>query len=653
MGDAPRRAGGYSVSGHVVKEGGEAPPVDEGPMLRHVAEQEYQTIFSSVLVEHDPQEVAEPEPASIAREPEVGSEEWHARNKQRSHDEQLWRAAASGLVKDLEEALSLDNPSVQVNSQGHYARTALHVAADVGNPGCVKLLLEARASVGARTRSGRTSLHMASERGHLEVSRLLLDSRASVMDEADEGNIPLHLAAARGKRDVVALLLERGGTKQLNVWNRSRQRPPEVASDFAVSLLFHEYFRTAQAKGAETQEDRYAGRTPVQDSSVVLRNSRADTVMRLLHRTSQQVSADQDEDEAEADQVPVLRTRRSEHFAQVHAENNSLEVKQVGPDDFDIVKQLGRGSFGEVYLVKCKHTQQEYAMKILLLQKVRRNNTMRYAYTERNVMTYIKHPYIVSLYYAFQTFNHLVMVVQYGHGGNLQSLISSEKKLQEDRARIYEAELLLAIVHLHLRNIVFRDMKPENVVLDREAHCMLIDFGLSKEGVEDVRGGKSFCGSPAFIAPEIIQNAEHGKAVDIYGLGVMLYAMLSGMPPYYHRDKATLLKNITNATLTFPDIMRPKAVSLVEALMQRDPSKRLGAGNTEEVQSHPFFEEIDFDALLRREVPVPCETPEPRTVAQDTSIRNPFVADTAPRKHGARGKIENWDFFKVPEEEHA
>ena len=160
-------------------------------------------------------------------------------------------------------------------------------------------------------------------------------------------------------------------------------------------------------------------------------------------------------------------------------------------------------------------------------------NLVKYAVTERNVLSYTKHPFIVGLNYAFQTRDKLVLILDYCPGGDLGKVITREKRLCEDRARIYLAEILLALEDLHKRDIIFRDLKPDNVVLDSDGHALLTDFGLSKEGVQNNQGASSFCGSIAYLAPEMIRRIGHGKSVDWYLLGVLLYEMLVGVPPYY------------------------------------------------------------------------------------------------------------------------
>jgi len=157
---------------------------------------------------------------------------------------------------------------------------------------------------------------------------------------------------------------------------------------------------------------------------------------------------------------------------------------------------------------------------------------------------------------------------------------------------------------LHERRIIFRDLKPDNVVISEEHHTLLTDFGLSKQGVVGLQGAKSFCGSMAFIAPEILFRHGHGRTVDIYGLGVVLFAMLVGSPPFYHPDRETLCNNIKFGKLTIPSKLPEGARSIIGSLLERKPAKRLGCKDTADVKTDPFFNSIDFDALMRGEVKI-------------------------------------------------
>lgn len=566
---------------------------------------------------------------------------WAEKHRQ---DERLWSAAGRGCLEELQEALrAVDDggPMAEVNSQSLHRRTALHIAASGGHSDCVEALLNLGAYVDARTDMGLTPLHLAAGRGYMEPTRLLLDAGADALAEAEDGSLSLHLAAAGGHALVVEMLLERGGERQLRARNRLGQRPSEVAMDIETAALFQQH-------GAGTPEgpddspasgqDRYAGRTPFHEGAVLLHNARADVVRRLLHR--QQRPPDHAEDSQEPG-TPVISPNSSQEvrrpFVRLRKEDG---VERAGPDDFNIVKVLGRGSFGEVFQVQHKRTYQEYAMKILRKNKVARGNLLRYAMTERNILSYVRHPYIVSLHYAFQTSTYLVLVLELCPCGNMQSLIHREKRLSESLARLYSAEVLLALEHLHERNIVFRDLKPENVVLDSEGHCKLTDFGLSKEEVEGLKGTRSFCGSLAFLAPEILQRQGHGHTVDIYGLGVLLFAMLTGMPPFYHSDRNILFENISSAPLHIPSIVGQDAGALIRSLMEREPERRLGASRTKAVEEHNFFAGLSFEALMRRQIPMP-EAPA-SLLRNSRPLRNQAGQPESPFSRADRGAGGLW-----------
>ena len=165
------------------------------------------------------------------------------------------------------------------------------------------------------------------------------------------------------------------------------------------------------------------------------------------------------------------------------------------------------------------------------------NNLVKYAKTERDVLTYVKHPFIVGLKYAFQTPEKLFLLLDYAPCGNMSRTLQRDKRFDEDRAKVYLGEILLAIEDLHKRDIIFRDLKPDNIVFDEDGPALLTDFGLSKEGIMNNSAAKSFCGSPAYLAPEMLKRAGHGKSVDWYLLGVLFYEMVVGIPPYYSNNK--------------------------------------------------------------------------------------------------------------------
>jgi serine/threonine protein kinase len=214
---------------------------------------------------------------------------------------------------------------------------------------------------------------------------------------------------------------------------------------------------------------------------------------------------------------------------------SSKETDKIGLHLFAPIQLLGEGSFGRVYLVKRISSGKLYAMKVLSKDKILKQNLTKYAYTEKNVQSSIKHPFIVRLHCSFQTARHLFMLFDYCPGGDLAHVLQHERVFTVARARLYLAEVLLALQELHNREIVYRDLKPDNVVLDADGHALLTDFGLSKEGVKDMT--QSFCGSIAYLAPEVLRKSGHGKSVDWYLFGLLLYEMIVGISPYYHENK--------------------------------------------------------------------------------------------------------------------
>ncbi|KAL8426234.1 hypothetical protein Efla_005465 [Eimeria flavescens] len=284
-----------------------------------------------------------------------------------------------------------------------------------------------------------------------------------------------------------------------------------------------------------------------------------------------------------------------------------VERKKVGPEDFVLMQVIGKGSYGKVMLVKFEQDGQLYALKVLLKESLLRRSQVQHTRTERAVLEVISHPFIVQMHFAFQTPKKLYFVLEYCPGGELFFHLQRERKFTESRARFYAAELLLALEHLHRHNVIYRDLKPENVLLDAEGHVRLTDFGLSKSGIADNNSARSICGTPEYIAPEILCQVGHGKAADWWSLGALLYEMLTGLPPFYTSDRQTLFSNILGGGLEFPVHLSPVAVNLLRSLLHRDANERLGAGPTdaEEIKMHPFFRSVDWDQLLAKKVKPP------------------------------------------------
>ncbi|KAF0683525.1 Aste57867_24382 [Aphanomyces stellatus] len=307
-----------------------------------------------------------------------------------------------------------------------------------------------------------------------------------------------------------------------------------------------------------------------------------------------------------ADQPPFLVEQPSAFL------NSNANEPRVTLADFKMIQVIGRGSFGKVVLVGHHATKKLYAMKMLNKANIVKRKQVEHTRTERRVLGYTKHPFIVGLHYAFQTPQRLYFVLDYCPGGELFYHLTRMKKLPEHMACYYAAEIALALEHLHSLGVVYRDLKPENILLTKDGHVKLADFGLAKEGITDgVNGTNSLCGTPEYLPPEILDRLGHGTAVDWWNLGMVLYEMLTGLPPWYTNDRQKLFDRLRSARLHFPPYVSRKAESLIRCLLNRNPAERLGARGAHEVKAHPFFDSIDWPALLALKMPPPfrpCRT---------------------------------------------
>ena len=290
-------------------------------------------------------------------------------------------------------------------------------------------------------------------------------------------------------------------------------------------------------------------------------------------------------------------------------EDPILNNSKVGFNSFEILDCLGEGSFGKVFKVKMKSNGQIYAMKVINKKFLLKNNQLRYAITECNVLKQATSPFILTLYYSFQTPENLYMIIDYCPGGDLNFHIL-QNLFEEDEAKFYIAELILGIEHLHELDIIYRDLKPENILINSDNHIKLADFGLAKEGINDMQNSKSFCGSPAYLAPEMLNRKGVGKSADIYGIGAVLYEMICGSPPFFANNIKILYKNISQSKLMLPDYFSDELKDLLSQLLCKDPQKRIGVLDKSELKNHEWFKDIDWEKLAKKEIEPPLNLVE-------------------------------------------
>ena len=275
-----------------------------------------------------------------------------------------------------------------------------------------------------------------------------------------------------------------------------------------------------------------------------------------------------------------------------------------GVEDFELMKVIGRGSFGKVMMVRKKGDSKVYAMKILRKAAIVERNQVEHTKAEREILEEADHPFLMKLHFAFQTSTKLYLVMDMITGGELFFHLKNDRRFKEPRARLYCAEIVLGIGYLHERSIIYRDLKPENILLDAEGHVKLTDFGLSKRFSKPGEKTETFCGTPEYLAPEVINGIPHGKAVDWWSVGILLYEMLVGLPPFYSENVNLMYELIQKADLRVPGFVSYNARDLITKLLRRDPGSRLGAGadDSEPIKAHPFFEKLDWEKLYKREV---------------------------------------------------
>ncbi|XP_068658324.1 probable serine/threonine protein kinase IREH1 [Aristolochia californica] len=327
----------------------------------------------------------------------------------------------------------------------------------------------------------------------------------------------------------------------------------------------------------------------------------------------------------EDDVVRSLRT------SPIHSNRDRTSI-----DDFEIIKPISRGAFGRVFLAKKRTTGDLFAIKVLKKADMIRKNAVESILAERDILISVRNPFVVRFFYSFTCQENLYLVMEYFNGGDLYSLLRNLGCLDEEVARIYIAEVVLALEYLHSLRVVHRDLKPDNLLIAHDGHIKLTDFGLSKVGLinstDDLSGPaasgtsllgeedpqpsasnhlhqrerrqkRSAVGTPDYLAPEILLGTGHGTTADWWSVGVILFELIVGIPPFNAEHPQQIFDNILNRKIPWPQVpeeMSPEAYDLIDKLLTEDPSQRLGANGASEVKQHLFFKDISWDTLARQ-----------------------------------------------------
>ncbi|XKL61565.1 hypothetical protein PGB90_008622 [Kerria lacca] len=296
---------------------------------------------------------------------------------------------------------------------------------------------------------------------------------------------------------------------------------------------------------------------------------------------------------------PVVTAGEKEKIPKNSEKNNKIKF-----EDFNIVRTIGTGTFGRVLLCQEKATNKFYAMKILAIADVIRLKQIEHVKNEKNILLEINHPFLVTLQWHWHDSNYLYMILDYVCGGELFSYLRNSGRFTSTAGNFYAAEIVVALDYLHSKGVVYRDLKPENLLLDREGHLKITDFGFAKKLTDRTW---TLCGTPEYLAPEIIQSKGHNKAVDWWALGVLIYEMLAGYPPFFDDNPFGIYEKILAGKIEWTRFIDPIAKDLIKKLLVQDRTKRLGnmKNGAEDVKRHRWFKHIDWQDVVNRRLKPP------------------------------------------------
>ncbi|CAO3634275.1 unnamed protein product [Cunninghamella blakesleeana] len=355
----------------------------------------------------------------------------------------------------------------------------------------------------------------------------------------------------------------------------------------------------------------------------------------------------------------------------------------INIDQFNLLKVIGKGCMGKVLLVESttcidptnddkdiKKTNHEplYALKVISKHKVIEQNEIKHTIAERDILARLRdQPFLIKLHHAFQTDSHLYFVLDYIHGGDIATQMSNSLTFSKERTRFYAAEILMGLSILHSHGIIYRDLKPENVLIGRDGHIVLTDFGLSK--VFSINESRemgfpttgTFCGTAEYLAPEVILGEKYTYSVDYWSLGTLIYEMLAGMTPFWADTHMEMFRRVLEDNLEFPTSPSFDSITcdFLSGLLEKDPYERLGWDSSEQIKNHPYFAGIDWDDVAQRKLKphyIPIIQSETDLTHFDESFVNmtPRISESQPYHYPSMddeeskkdNQIENEDPFK-------
>mmetsp|Transcript_91573 Transcript_91573/g.258609 ORF Transcript_91573/g.258609 Transcript_91573/m.258609 type:complete len:327 (+) Transcript_91573:43-1023(+) len=318
-----------------------------------------------------------------------------------------------------------------------------------------------------------------------------------------------------------------------------------------------------------------------------------------------------------------------------------LTGKKIVPADFVQGKTLGTGAFGRVKFVTYKPTGAYYALKMLKKASIIKMKQVDHIMSEKAILVSLKHPFIVNLFGTLHDERYVFLVLEYVVGGEFFTHLRKVGRLENDAAAFYAAQIGSIFEYCHSKNIIYRDLKPENILLMSDGYLKLTDFGFAK--IIEHRT-YTLCGTPEYIAPEVLLNKGHGKPVDWWTLGILIYEMIVGYPPFVDEDPMGIYQKILSGKIVFPKLFDKNAKSLVKKLLTAELSKRYGnlKNGVEDIKQHKWFKDVPWDRLLSFDIPAPFKP----TVKSETDTSNfedyPDSDELPPVVSGKHDPFTDW-----------
>ncbi|CZR54487.1 related to cAMP-dependent protein kinase type 2 [Phialocephala subalpina] len=277
--------------------------------------------------------------------------------------------------------------------------------------------------------------------------------------------------------------------------------------------------------------------------------------------------------------------------------------------NFEVLRTLGTGSFARVHLIQSKYDSGFFAIEVWKKEQIINMKQVEHICDERRMLSKIKHPFLMTLWGTFQDSKNLYMITDFIEGGEMFSLLRKSQRFPDPVAKFHAAEVILAIEYLYGENIIYRDIKPENILLDRHGHLKLCDFSFAKE-IEDITW--TLCGTPDYLAPEVLSSKGYNRSVDWWALGILIYEMLCGYTPFWDGGSAArIYENILKCRVKYPPYIHPDAKDLLQRLITADLTKRLGNthGGAQAIKCHPWFAEVTWERLAKKDIDPPYRPP--------------------------------------------